>query len=143
MTVEGYKVHGSPWQPTYGAGGGAFQIPRDGEEARAVAGGIPADTDVLVTHGPPHGYQVLQCEPVCFSGTRQNFHINVRFNSFDIIPPAFMYAFVILKQNVQDVMADGNHGGCKMLREAVEERIKPSYHVFGHIHEGKQITTTK
>ena len=64
VMVEGYKVHGSPWQPTYGAGGGAFQIPRDGEEARAVAGGIPADTDVLVTHGPPHGYQVLQYEPV-------------------------------------------------------------------------------
>ena len=70
VTVEGYKVHGSPWQPTYGAGGGAFQIPRDGEEARAVAGGIPADTDVLVTHGPPHGYQVLQYEPVCFSATQ-------------------------------------------------------------------------
>ena len=56
-----------------------------------------------------------------------------------------MHAFVIssfLKQNVQDVMADGNHGGCKMLREAVVERVKPSYHVFGHIHEGKQIITT-
>ena len=70
MTVEGYKVHGSPWQPTYGAGGGAFQIPRDGEEARAVAGGIPADSDVLVTHGPPFGYQVLQYDPVCLSGTK-------------------------------------------------------------------------
>ena len=58
VTLEGYNIYGSPWQPTYGQGGGAFQIPRDGEEAREVAGRIPADTDVLVTHGPPHGYQV-------------------------------------------------------------------------------------
>ena len=66
-TVEGYKVYGSPWQPTYGRGGGAFQLPRDGEEARAVAAEIPGDTDVLLTHGPPHGCQVrsLRMEGPC------------------------------------------------------------------------------
>ena len=62
VTLEGYSIYGSPWQPTYGQGGGAFQIPRDGEEARAVADKIPADTDVLVTHGPPHGWQVTSLD---------------------------------------------------------------------------------
>lgn len=26
--------------------------------------------------------------------------------------------------------------GCKTLNETVIERVKPSYHIFGHIHEG-------
>ena len=71
VTLEGYKVYGSPWQPTYGQGGGAFQLPRDGEEAREVAGEIPGDTDVLLTHGPPHGYQarLLGLEWTCILHT--------------------------------------------------------------------------
>ena len=113
VTLEGYKIYGSPWQPTYGQGGGAFQIPRDGEEAREVADKIPADTDVLVTHGPPHGCQVTSLDTEL---------LQVRF-------------VVKLDSHVQDLMAYGNHGGCKMLYKAVD-RVRPSHHVFGHIHEG-------
>lgn len=31
---------------------------------------------------------------------------------------------------------DSDHGGCKILRDEVLQRIKPKLHVFGHIHEG-------
>ena len=77
VALEGYNIYGSPWQPTYGQGGGAFQIPRDGEEAREVAGRIPADTDVLVTHGPPHGYQV---KPLDTEFPDQKYNCGITFN---------------------------------------------------------------
>lgn len=30
-----------------------------------------------------------------------------------------------------------NHVGCVDLLDSVQKRVKPKYHVFGHIHEGK------
>jgi len=52
VTVEGLKVYGSPWQPWFFDW--AFNLQR-GEEIRAKWDLIPDDTDILVTHGPPHG----------------------------------------------------------------------------------------
>ena len=46
------KVYGSPWQPVFYDW--AFNLQR-GEPLRAVWSAIPADTDILVTHGPPLG----------------------------------------------------------------------------------------
>ena len=51
-TVEGVKIYGSPWQPWFG--GWAFNLPR-GPELAAAWAKIPADTDLLITHGPPEG----------------------------------------------------------------------------------------
>ncbi len=50
--VLGVKVYGSPWQPWFLDW--AFNLPRGKALARIWAK-IPADTDVLVTHSPPHG----------------------------------------------------------------------------------------
>jgi Icc-related predicted phosphoesterase len=62
ITVEGistddwewyeYKVHGSPITPNFGSW--AFMRAR-GEEIQKHWFKIPSDTDILVTHGPPHG----------------------------------------------------------------------------------------
>lgn len=52
-TVMGLRFYGSPWQPRFFDW--AFNLPR-GPELRAKWERIPADTDVLITHGPPHGY---------------------------------------------------------------------------------------
>ena len=49
--VEGLKIYGSPWQPEFCDW--AFNLPR-GEKLKAVWDLIPDDTDILVTHGPPH-----------------------------------------------------------------------------------------
>lgn len=53
--VDGVTFYGSPWQPWFLDW--AFNFPRDdgGAAARAAWAKIPADVDVLVTHGPPHG----------------------------------------------------------------------------------------
>ena len=38
------------------------------------------------------------------------------------------------------------HAGCVELLHKIQQRVKPKYHVFGHIHEGRNhteyITTT-
>ncbi len=52
VAVGGLNVWGSPWQPWFYDW--AFNLER-GEEIAAKWRLIPADTDILVTHGPPHG----------------------------------------------------------------------------------------
>lgn len=48
------KIWGSPWQPEFY--NWAFNLPREGEELREKWAQIPIDVDILVTHGPAHGY---------------------------------------------------------------------------------------
>mgnify|MGYP003389852438 CR=1 FL=1 len=55
---------------------------------------IPDNTDILLTHSPPHGILDL----------------STRF---------FPH----------------NNAGCQSLFKEVSYRIKPKYHLFGHIHE--------
>lgn len=50
--IEGFKIYGSPWQPRFFDW--AFNLDR-GEKLKAKWDMIPRDTDILVTHGPPHG----------------------------------------------------------------------------------------
>lgn len=52
-TVDGLAFYGSPWQPRFRIW--AFGAARGAELASKWAK-IPAGVDVLVTHGPPHGF---------------------------------------------------------------------------------------
>jgi len=49
---NGIKFYGSPWQPTFN--NWAFNAPR-GQKLHQIWDNIPHDTNVLITHGPPHG----------------------------------------------------------------------------------------
>ena len=40
-----------------------------------------------------------------------------------------------------DRCQDGMRAGCAELLSTIQERVKPKYHIFGHIHEGYGITT--
>lgn len=53
--IGGVRFYGSPWQPWFYDW--AFNFPRDdgGAQARETWARIPAETDVLITHGPPSG----------------------------------------------------------------------------------------
>ena len=57
ITIEGLRFYGSPMTPLYG---GAFGTSSGPERKRHWAK-IHDDTDVLVTHGPPHG--ILDLSP--------------------------------------------------------------------------------
>ena len=52
VVIAGFKFYGSPWQPRFFDW--AFNLNR-GEQLRHKWSQIPDDTDVLITHGPPHG----------------------------------------------------------------------------------------
>mgnify|MGYP002632868329 CR=1 FL=1 len=47
------NIYGSPWQPEFC--NWAFNLPRNGVELEAKWAAIPDNTDILITHGPPHG----------------------------------------------------------------------------------------
>lgn len=51
--IGGLKFWGSPWQPEFERW--AFNLPRNGVKLLEKWAMIPADTDVLITHGPPSG----------------------------------------------------------------------------------------
>lgn len=38
-----------------------------------------------------------------------------------------------------DLCCSGVRAGCVELLTTVQNRVKPKYHVFGHIHEGNEI----
>lgn len=58
IEIENLKIYGSPWQPRFYDW--AFNLNR-GEEIAEKWRLIPADTDVLITHGPPH--EILDSTP--------------------------------------------------------------------------------
>lgn len=47
-------IYGSPWQPEFY--NWAFNLPRRGDELKEKWDAIPADTDILITHGPPQDH---------------------------------------------------------------------------------------
>ncbi len=94
ITINGINCWGSPVQPQYF--NWAFNRKR-GIEIQKHWNLIPADTNILITHGPP--FEILDCN------------------------------------------VEGEHVGCRNLLATVE-RIRPSIHVFGHIHEAYGRTST-
>jgi calcineurin-like phosphoesterase family protein len=52
---DNVRIYGSPWQPEFY--NWAFNLPRNGEEMKTKWDAIPSNTDILITHGPPFGYQ--------------------------------------------------------------------------------------
>jgi Icc-related predicted phosphoesterase len=55
LELDGVTFYGSPWQPWFFDW--AYNFPRDdrGTTAKRTWAKIPAGTDVVITHGPPHG----------------------------------------------------------------------------------------
>lgn len=64
IEIDGLKFHGHPWQPEFF--NWAFNVKRKSDRMRELVARIPADTDVLISHGPPEGildkpYRVKPC----------------------------------------------------------------------------------
>ena len=52
ITIEGLKIYGSPYSPTFGIGWAYQATPT---ELKSIYGNIDGDTDIVVTHGPAYG----------------------------------------------------------------------------------------
>lgn len=52
VEIEGVKIFGSPYTPTFGTG---WAFNKDRSKLDAYWREIPEDTDIIVTHGPPMG----------------------------------------------------------------------------------------
>lgn len=55
VEIDGVRFWGAPWQPWFLDW--AFNLPRKGAALREAWNKIPNNTEVLITHGPPHGVQ--------------------------------------------------------------------------------------
>lgn len=85
----------------------AYNLPR-GQALKDKWDQIPSDTDVLITHTPPYG----------------------------ILDEVRRVEYIPAKPGGNPrVIERMEHVGCEELYKAVE-RVKPRYHVFGHIHSG-------
>lgn len=51
VTINGYKIWGSPYSNTFGH----WEFMHDDEDLAKIWRKIPADTDIVVTHGPAYG----------------------------------------------------------------------------------------
>ncbi|GMF32189.1 unnamed protein product [Phytophthora fragariaefolia] len=90
VVIEGVKIYGSPMTPPIPGRPGAFNVARGFADQQHWAK-VPADVDVLITHGPPHG--------------------------------------------ILDTTFTGLHVGSESLLKETISRVRPSFHIFGHIHE--------
>lgn len=54
ITVEGFKIYGSPWKPTWKGRAMGFTLMRRSLELAEKWALIPNDIDVLITHTPPY-----------------------------------------------------------------------------------------
>lgn len=104
IEIEGRKIYGSPWQPEFY--NWAFNLPR-GAKIKEKWDLIPYDLDLLITHGPPHGF----CDTLRKFGPFEDSQGNPKMGEFMV------------------------HLGCEDLANAVIEK-EPKNHVFGHIHDG-------
>ena len=129
INLFGYDVFGSPWQPEFC--NWAFNLERGNGDCAEVWERIPTATDILITHGPALGeslvldalYRTLVCN--C-----QNLITSIRTLS---MPPPFSGHGDLCHPHNQ-------RAGCADLLSTILERVKPLYHVCGHIHEGYGVT---
>lgn len=77
VVVNGLKIYGSPWQPSYH--NWAFNLDR-GRHMAAVWEKIPEDTDILLTHTPPAG--ILDDGIGCADLTERLAKLNLRLHLF-------------------------------------------------------------
>ena len=103
-TYRNQKIWGTPWVPQCGVWGFMY---RTKEEAIDRFSLIPEDTDILLSHCPPHGVLDLA------SKKKYVFNEDTCETELKKVP---------------------EHFGCPFLAERVV-KVKPKAHFFGHIHE--------
>jgi Icc-related predicted phosphoesterase len=66
ITIEGIKIYGTPWSPTFGR----WSYMKKEDELDEIYSKIPEGVDIIISHSPPFGYgdQILQSRNNPWSG---------------------------------------------------------------------------
>ncbi|CAD5126008.1 unnamed protein product [Dimorphilus gyrociliatus] len=120
VTIEGIRIYGSPWNKwRYTSFARAFTI----KNIKAKWELIDQDSDIVVTHQPPFNLLDLA--------------------SYNHYIPNFLVK--LLSSSRCEICSQyhpgRNHWGSKSLRRILTEKIKPTLHLFGHVHECFGATT--
>lgn len=109
VELEGIKIHGSPIQPEFCDW--AFNRER-GEEIRKHWDLIPEDTEILVTHGPPHGIldKTTRNEQVgCMDLYHKIIQTKVKLHVFGHIHEGFGHQYLDGRTYVNASSVDGRY----------------------------------
>ncbi|GFO26581.1 metallophosphoesterase domain-containing protein 1 [Plakobranchus ocellatus] len=129
FTYEGINFYGAPYTPFRFITNARGFIRTSGKIASHWRD-IPSKTDILVTHSPPYGILDL--------GTKWTTRKLPRLtNAWHAVLPDRECDICGASHPGRD------HWGCPHLREEVLIRIKPTLHLFGHVHECNGVTTRK
>lgn len=114
VVLDGLKVYGSPIQPTFY--NWAFNRDR-GEEIKRYWDMIPENTDVLITHGPPHG--------ICDEAYRVGFNITEHVGCKDlfdatlrIAPKLHLFGHIHYSGQTSYIAPKTTYANVSMLNEA-------------------------
>lgn len=114
IVIDGIKIYGFPHTPWFHDW--AFNVRRDTPEMKAIMNRIPADTEILITHGPAK--DILDGVPHLVSVMGKNGQ--AKFEHFT------------------------EHVGCEQLLATVMNKLPAlNTHVVGHIHESAGVQFTQ
>ncbi|KJH46309.1 Ser/Thr phosphatase family protein [Dictyocaulus viviparus] len=113
VKIDGVIFFGSSWHPLYG-----YPFYTHREKLKEKWAALPSDLHVLITHTPALGYEgfslfLLLKKMICY----------LKENSLVIRTLSYLDKF------------GTERWGCRHLLSEIENRIKPKFHVFGHVHE--------
>eukprot|EP01083_Nonionella_stella_P040794 110591_1 len=115
VELYGIKIYGSPWtRHIYGT---TYAFGDEEESLYKKWNMIPNDTDIVVTHQPPWG--------VLDRAWQQEFKNEDKCDICNEIHEMY------------------DHWGSKSLLSEIEKRVKPSVHLFGHVHDENGVVDDK
>jgi Icc-related predicted phosphoesterase len=128
IDIEGIKIWGSPYSPTFGYGWG-FNVDR-GYDAAQIWNQIPLDTDIVITHSPIYGYNDRTSNTNENVGCADLYHrlheVKPHLHFSGHIHEGYGWGTIPYKDEWGDIYTF-NGSTCNLRYEAIQDPIKFNY----------------
>jgi 3',5'-cyclic AMP phosphodiesterase CpdA len=128
IDIEGLKIWGSPYSPTFGYGWG-FNVDR-GYDAAQIWNQIPLDTDIVITHSPIYGYNDRTSNTNENVGCADLYHrlheVKPHLHFSGHIHEGYGWGTIPYKDEWGDIYTF-NGSTCNLRYEAIQDPIKFNY----------------
>jgi len=128
IDIEGLKIWGSPYSPTFGYGWG-FNVDR-GYDAAQIWNQIPLDTDIVITHSPIYGYNDRTSNTNENVGCADLYHrlheVKPHLHFAGHIHEGYGWGTIPYKNEWGDIYTF-NGSTCNLRYEAIQDPIKFNY----------------